>query len=69
MFFISLLSSGMGVVGEISSFPAEAALSRKLRGHDAYYGITGNARALSLLRPLVQRIWQKCSIDGRGKPR
>ena len=36
-----------------------AALSRKLRGHDAYYGITGNARALSLLRPLVQRIWQK----------
>jgi RNA-directed DNA polymerase len=36
-----------------------AALCRKLRGHDAYYGITGNARALSLLRPLVQRIWQK----------
>jgi RNA-directed DNA polymerase len=36
-----------------------AALSRKLRGHDAYYGITGNARALSLLRPLVRRIWHK----------
>ena len=36
-----------------------AALSRKLRGHDAYYGITGNARALSMLRPLVQRIWHK----------
>jgi RNA-directed DNA polymerase len=36
-----------------------AALSRKLRGHDAYYGITGNARALSLLRLLVRRIWQK----------
>jgi len=35
------------------------ALSRKLRGHDAYYGITGNARALSLLRWLVRRIWQK----------
>ena len=35
------------------------ALSRKLRGHDAYYGITGNGRALSLLRPLVQRLWQK----------
>jgi RNA-directed DNA polymerase len=35
------------------------ALSRKLRGHDAYYGITGNARALSMLRPLVQRIWHK----------
>jgi group II intron reverse transcriptase/maturase len=36
-----------------------AALSRKLRGHDGYYGITGNARALSLLRPLVRRIWHK----------
>ncbi len=36
-----------------------AALSRKLRGHDGYYGITGNARALSRLRPLVQRIWHK----------
>jgi RNA-directed DNA polymerase len=36
-----------------------AALSRKLQGHDSYYGITGNARALSLLRPLVQRIWHK----------
>jgi hypothetical protein len=36
-----------------------AALSRKLCGHDAYYGITGNARALSLLRLLVRRIWQK----------
>jgi len=35
------------------------ALSRKLRGHDAYYGITGNARALSVLRFLVRRIWQK----------
>jgi len=34
-------------------------LSRKLRGHDAYYGITGNARALSLLRLLVRRIWHK----------
>src|SRR3954464_13627526 len=33
------------------------ALSRKLRGHDAYYGITGNARTLSRLRPLVARIW------------
>jgi group II intron reverse transcriptase/maturase len=35
------------------------ALSRKLRGHDAYYGITGNARALARLRPLVQNIWRK----------
>jgi group II intron reverse transcriptase/maturase len=36
-----------------------AALVRKLRGHDAYFGITGNARALSALRPLVQRIWHR----------
>jgi hypothetical protein len=35
------------------------ALSRKLRGHDAYYGITGNGRAISLLRYHVQRIWHK----------
>jgi group II intron reverse transcriptase/maturase len=35
------------------------ALARKLRGHDAYYGITGNARALVALRQCVRRIWQK----------
>ena len=34
-------------------------LSRKLRGHDAYYGITGNSRALSRLRFEVQRRWRK----------
>ena len=34
-------------------------LSRKLRGHDAYYGITGNAKALSRLRFEVQRRWRK----------
>ena len=34
-------------------------LSRKLRGHDAYYGITGNARALVRLRQAVRRAWQK----------
>lgn len=36
-----------------------AALVRKLRGHDAYFGVTGNARALSALRPLVRRIWHR----------
>jgi RNA-directed DNA polymerase len=36
-----------------------AALARQLRGHDAYYGITGNARALVNLRQWVRRIWQK----------
>jgi group II intron reverse transcriptase/maturase len=34
-------------------------LSRKLRGHNAYYGITGNARALSRFRFEAQRHWRK----------
>ena len=34
-----------------------AALARKLRGHDAYFGVTGNSPALSVLRHRVQRIW------------
>jgi RNA-directed DNA polymerase len=34
-------------------------LTRKLRGHDAYYGITGNADALARLRHSVARIWRK----------
>ena len=34
-------------------------LSRKLRGHNAYYGITGNARALSRFRSEAQRHWRK----------
>ncbi len=34
-------------------------LSAKLRGHDAYYGITGNYRMLSLLRYQVARAWRK----------
>ena len=36
----------------------QRALGRKLRGHDAYYGITGNARALSRFRFEVQRRWR-----------
>ena len=36
-----------------------AALSRKLRGHYAYYGITGNSPALARLRHEVYRRWQK----------
>jgi group II intron reverse transcriptase/maturase len=35
------------------------ALSRKLRGHDAYYGITGNAPLLQRLRVVVARLWRK----------
>jgi len=33
-------------------------LCEKLRGHDAYYGITGNARALELFRRGVSRAWK-----------
>jgi hypothetical protein len=35
------------------------ALSAKLRGHDAYYGITGNYRMLQRLRRQVARAWRK----------
>jgi len=35
------------------------ALSAKLRGHDAYYGITGNHRMLQLLRQQAARAWRK----------
>lgn len=34
-------------------------LSLKLRGHDAYYGVTGNYRLLALLRHCLTRIWFK----------
>ena len=34
-------------------------LSQQLRGHDAYYGITGNGPALRRLRYEVARVWQK----------
>ena len=36
-----------------------AALSRKLRGHYAYYGITGNSPALGRFRTEVHRLWRK----------
>ena len=35
------------------------AIARKLRGHDAYFGITGNGKALASLRDRVSRIWRK----------
>ena len=34
-------------------------LGQKLRGHFAYYGITGNGEALSRLRYVVARLWRK----------
>jgi group II intron reverse transcriptase/maturase len=36
-----------------------AQLELKLRGHYAYYGITGNGRALKNFRHFVERIWRK----------
>jgi len=36
-----------------------AALSRKLRGHYAYYGVTGNARSLGCFLHAVERVWRK----------
>jgi len=37
----------------------QAALSRKLRGHYAYYGITGNAERLGYFHQQVIRLWRK----------
>jgi group II intron reverse transcriptase/maturase len=34
-------------------------LNEKLRGHDAYYGVTGNYRMLSRLRWQVAKMWRK----------
>jgi len=36
-----------------------ATLSRKLRGHYAYYGLTGNSRSLARFHHAVERIWRK----------
>ncbi|MBI3836634.1 MAG: hypothetical protein HY288_01700 [Planctomycetia bacterium] len=36
-----------------------AKLSQKVRGHYAYYGITGNARALAWFRCAVHPAWRK----------
>lgn len=36
-----------------------AALSRKLAGHDAYYGITGNGEALHRLRFVTTKCWRQ----------
>ncbi len=37
----------------------QAALGRKLQGHYAYYGITGNGRALARFHYEVRRLWRK----------
>lgn len=45
-----------------------AALARKLRGHDAYYGITGNSRRLAALRYWTCRIWHKWLARRSNRP-
>lgn len=42
-----------------SIFEQHEMLSRKLRGHMAYYGITGNFRRLDAFRTVVTRLWHK----------
>ena len=34
-------------------------LCQKLKGHYAYYGITGNARSLGIYLHYLRRIWKK----------
>jgi len=41
-------------------------ISQKLRGHYAYYGITGNSIALSRFREEVRRVWRKWLVRRRG---
>jgi RNA-directed DNA polymerase len=44
-------------------------LSQKLRGHFAYYGITGNSHALARFRDEVRQVWRKwLSRRKRGNP-
>jgi RNA-directed DNA polymerase len=45
-----------------------AKLSQKIRGHYAYYGVTGNARALNSFLSTTQRIWRKW-LDRRNSRR
>jgi group II intron reverse transcriptase/maturase len=47
----------------------QAALRRKLQGHYAYYGITGNARALARFLYEVRRLWRKwlCRRSWHGR--
>jgi group II intron reverse transcriptase/maturase len=43
-------------------------LNQKIRGHCAYYGITGNRRALECFHYQVQRCWRKW-LDRRNRKR
>lgn len=46
-----------------------AVLSQKLRGHYAYYGITGNSVALNRFRDQVQYVWRKWLARRNSKNR
>ncbi len=46
----------------------QAALARRIRGHDNYYGVNGNIRSLELLRHHVRRVWKKW-LSRRGSPK
>lgn len=44
-------------------------LNQKLRGHDAYFGVTGNSRMLGELRWQVAKLWRKwLGRRNRGSP-
>ena len=44
-------------------------LNQKLRGHDAYYGVTDNYRMLSKLRWQVAKLWRMwLGRRNRGEP-
>ena len=47
----------------------QAALNRKLRGHDAYYGVTGNISGLRAFYGKVRYIWRKWLGRRGGKAR
>jgi group II intron reverse transcriptase/maturase len=60
------LSRALGAIGQWCRWnrhlPVEQQwrmLSWKVRGHDAYYGITGNMRALRSFHRAVERVWRK----------
>lgn len=47
----------------------QAALSRKLRVHYAYYGIAGDVRALARFLYEVERLWRRWLNRTPGMPR
>lgn len=44
------------------------ALNKQLKGHYAYYGVTGNFRALQRLRQRVERIWHRWLARRSSRP-